>query len=76
MKLIATSLNGAFIVESAFHRDVRGSFLEIFSARGLAESGLQVDFVQDNCSHSKVRGCCGGCTSRRIPAPRPSSSGP
>ncbi len=67
MKLIATSLNGAFIVESALHRDVRGSFLEVFSARGLAESGLQVDFVQDNCSHSKVRGVLRGLHFQKDP---------
>ncbi len=52
MKLIETSLVGAYVIETVLHRDLRGSFLELFNAEALAQCGLHVTFVQDNCSHS------------------------
>lgn len=60
MKLIRTSLEDAFVVESVIHRDRRGSFLEIFNADAFAGSGLRVAFVQDNCSHSLEPGVIRG----------------
>lgn len=60
MKLIKTSLEDAYVVESVLYRDRRGSFLEIFNADALARCGLHVSFVQDNCSHSMESGVIRG----------------
>ena len=60
MKLIETSLNGAFIVEQSLYRDQRGFFLEIFSAKAFAENRLNIEFVQDNCSLSRDKGVIRG----------------
>jgi dTDP-4-dehydrorhamnose 3,5-epimerase len=60
MKLIETSLNGAYIVEQGLYQDPRGSFLEIYSAKAFAENGLNVEFVQDNCSLSRDKGVIRG----------------
>lgn len=60
MKLIATDLEGAFIVEQTLYRDSRGSFLEIFSQKAFAQSGIPVEFVQDNSSLSKDAGVIRG----------------
>ncbi|HWR68364.1 MAG TPA: dTDP-4-dehydrorhamnose 3,5-epimerase [Desulfomonilia bacterium] len=67
MKLIETSLPGALIVESTLHRDGRGSFLEIFNTRAFVERGLHVEFVQDNCSHSREKGVLRGLHFQREP---------
>ena len=47
-----TSLGGVLIIESRVFRDDRGFFMETFSTRVLAESGVSGDFVQDNHSRS------------------------
>ena len=60
MKLIETSLEGAYVIESVLHRDRRGSFLELFNAASFARYGLTVSFVQDNCSHSLETGVIRG----------------
>lgn len=60
MKFIETSLEGAYVIETVLHRDLRGSFLELFNADALARCGLHVTFVQDNCSHSLEPGVVRG----------------
>ena len=40
--------------------DDRGSFSETYSKRTLLEAGIGIDFVQDNQSHSKLRGTIRG----------------
>ncbi|HPI93938.1 MAG TPA: dTDP-4-dehydrorhamnose 3,5-epimerase [Deltaproteobacteria bacterium] len=60
MKLIETKLADAYVVESVLHRDDRGSFLEIYSAGAFTGLGLDVGFVQDNCSHSRDKGVIRG----------------
>src|SRR5208337_3056708 len=60
MRLIETSLKGAYIVEQGLFQDPRGSFLEIYSAKAFAENGLNVEFVQDNCSLSRDKGVIRG----------------
>jgi dTDP-4-dehydrorhamnose 3,5-epimerase len=60
MKLIETSLTGAYIVEQNLYQDPRGHFLEIFSAKAFRENGLHTEFVQDNCSLSNDRGVIRG----------------
>ena len=41
-------------------RDARGFFSETYSRRLLEEAGIQLDFVQDNCSLSVDRGVVRG----------------
>ena len=67
MKLIETSLEDAYVVETDLHRDRRGSFLEIFNADAMANCGLNVNFVQDNCSHSLEPGTIRGLHFQRDP---------
>ncbi len=60
MKLIATGLDGAHIVEQVLHKDARGAFLEIFSSQAFTIYGISAEFVQDNCSYSKDAGVIRG----------------
>ena len=54
MKLIKTDIEGIVIVEPRVYGDERGYFFESFNAeRFLAETGVEVTFVQDNESCSK-----------------------
>jgi dTDP-4-dehydrorhamnose 3,5-epimerase len=53
MKIFTTALNGVLLLEGMLRRDERGYFTELFNRREFhAASGLNVDFVQDNLSHS------------------------
>jgi len=67
MKLIPTDLEGAFIVEQTLYRDSRGSFLEIFNQKAFAESGIPVEFVQDNSSLSTDAGVIRGLHFQKEP---------
>ncbi len=52
MQLRETALHGARIGEQTLYHDPRGSFLESYSLRVFAAKGLNLEFVQDNCSYS------------------------
>lgn len=52
MKVIATKLPGVLLIEPQVFSDSRGFFFECFNAARYAEYGMQLDFVQDNFSHS------------------------
>lgn len=53
MKLTETKISGLLVIEPDVFHDDRGCFFESFSARKFEElTGLKVDFVQDNESHS------------------------
>ncbi|RMD80909.1 MAG: dTDP-4-dehydrorhamnose 3,5-epimerase, partial [Lentisphaerae bacterium] len=59
MKTIPTELEGVLIIEPRCFRDNRGFFVETWSRRKYEEIGIDVEFVQDNWSHSRrnvVRG--------------------
>ncbi len=54
MKISSTPLHGVLLLEGMLHRDERGHFTELFNRREFqAATGLNVDFVQDNLSHSR-----------------------
>lgn len=53
MKVVATPLQGLFVIESTVHSDGRGSFAEVWRRDRFGEAGLTADFVQDNESVSK-----------------------
>ena len=60
MEIIKTKLDGVFIIEPDVFGDDRGYFYESFNAKKFKEqTGIEVNFVQDNESKSKygvVRG--------------------
>jgi dTDP-4-dehydrorhamnose 3,5-epimerase len=53
MKVTATELPGVVVVEPEVFVDERGYVLETYARHRLAEAGIQVEFVQDNHSHSR-----------------------
>jgi dTDP-4-dehydrorhamnose 3,5-epimerase len=54
MNVTPTSLPGVLLIEPRVFSDDRGFFFESFNARAFREAtGLTVDFVQDNHSHSR-----------------------
>lgn len=54
MKVMATELSGVLLLEPVVHEDARGFFFESYNRRAFFEAtGLDVDFVQDNHSHSR-----------------------
>ncbi len=53
MKIHATAIKDCYLIEPTIYEDSRGSFLESYNKkRFAAETGLEVDFVQDNMSVS------------------------
>ena len=60
MNIIKTELEGVFIIEPSVFGDERGYFYESFNAKRFQEqTGIEVNFIQDNESKSKygvVRG--------------------
>jgi dTDP-4-dehydrorhamnose 3,5-epimerase len=53
MKITATKISGLTIVTPRSFGDDRGSFSETYSKLAYRKVGIDVDFVQDNRSHSK-----------------------
>jgi len=47
-----TSISGLFIIEPQVFSDDRGFFFESYNHKNFAENGINVNFVQDNHSHS------------------------
>ena len=45
-------IEGLYVITPAVHGDSRGYFMETYSARDMAEAGLDIVFVQDNQSCS------------------------
>ncbi len=52
MKVLPTAVDGVKIVEPDVFKDERGFFMETYHHRRYAEFGIDVRFVQDNCSCS------------------------
>lgn len=52
MKVRCTALAGVKIIEPVVHGDQRGFFKEAFQEERYAEVGIDLPFVQDNCSRS------------------------
>lgn len=67
MNVINTEIEGLYIIESQVFGDERGYFFESFNAeRFLAQTGVEVTFVQDNESRSR-RGVLRGLHFQREP---------
>lgn len=59
MKVTKTSFDGLLIIEPRVFEDDRGYFYESYNRKSFLKVGIDMDFVQDNQSHSKkgvVRG--------------------
>lgn len=54
-----TSIDGVLIIKPQVYGDDRGFFMETWNKRDLKDSGLDVDFIQDNYSKS-VKGVLRG----------------
>ena len=52
MKVTTTKLPGVLVIEPNVFGDERGFFKEMFQAQRYAEEGIDLPFVQDNCSRS------------------------
>ena len=52
MKLIDTAIPDVKIIEPDVYGDARGFFLESWNRRSFRDMGLDIEFVQDNHSHS------------------------
>ena len=52
MEIIETSLPGVIRIVPAVHSDDRGYHMETWQARRFRDAGIDVEFVQDNLSHS------------------------
>ena len=52
MRIITTEIPGVILIEPRVWGDHRGFFMETWNRRRFVEAGVDVDFVQDNYSHS------------------------
>ena len=52
MRVQETSIPGMVLIDLEVYRDLRGSFLECYQKERYKEYGIDVEFVQDNHSHS------------------------
>ncbi len=59
IKVTKCSIDGLYIIEPAVHGDSRGYFMETYNKKDMVESGLNLNFVQDNQSMS-VKGVLRG----------------
>lgn len=60
MKLTNTNLEGVVILEPNLFGDHRGWFMETYNEGTLSESGININFVQDNHSFSATKGTLRG----------------
>lgn len=67
MKRIDTKLSGVCIIEPDVHGDHRGYFMETYSAKTMAELGIDTVFVQDNQSYSAQKGVLRGIHFQNAP---------
>lgn len=52
MKFVETSLPGVIRIEPRIFSDERGFFMETWQAKRFRDAGIDVEFMQDNLSHS------------------------
>ena len=60
MEIIPTEIRDVRIIMPAKHWDRRGFLSETYNKKGLAEAGIELDFVQDNHSYSSEKGVVRG----------------
>ena len=52
MKITKTAFKDLLILEPDVHTDPRGYFFESYNERQMQKAGIEIEFVQDNQSHS------------------------
>lgn len=67
MKIHATNLQDAFLIEPTKFGDERGFFARTYCANDFAAHGLETQFVQQNMSRSVRRGTLRGMHRQRAP---------
>jgi dTDP-4-dehydrorhamnose 3,5-epimerase len=67
MKITATPLDGAYIIEPRVFKDARGFFSETHNKKTFEQNGLNYDFIQDNHSYSKEAGVLRGLHFQKPP---------
>lgn len=67
MNIIKTDINDLVIIEPKIHGDYRGWFTETYSKTKLNESGINLNFVQDNHSMSAEKGTLRGLHVQKYP---------
>ena len=60
MKVTKTEIKDVLIIEPNIFEDNRGWFTESYNKEKLKSFGINIDFVQDNCSFSKTKGTIRG----------------
>ena len=60
VRIESTKLEGVHILTPDRHNDARGFFAELWNRSHLRDAGLDIDFVQDNHSHSGAAGTVRG----------------
>ena len=54
MKFINTLISGLIVIEPTIFHDERGSFFESYNKEQFIAAGIDVEFIQDNQSISKI----------------------
>lgn len=49
-----TELRGVKVIKPIVFEDDRGQFMEVYEREAFSEAGIEVGFIQDNCSKSKA----------------------
>jgi dTDP-4-dehydrorhamnose 3,5-epimerase len=60
MQISSLEIEAVKLVLPTKHSDKRGYFVETWNRRRFAEAGIDIDFVQDNCSYSVSTGTIRG----------------
>lgn len=60
LRLLSVPVEGAYIIESDIHEDMRGTFFRIFCQDELRSSGLNPNFVQASISTNRLAGTVRG----------------
>lgn len=68
MKIVPLAIPDVILIVPKRFGDNRGYFSEIYSARALAEAGIEATFVQDNLSVSAAAGTVRGLHFQRPPS--------
>jgi len=70
MKVTKTKIEDVLIIELETFEDERGWFMESYNKIKLAEHGINISFVQDNHSFSKLKGTLRGLHFQNTPHPQ------
>jgi dTDP-4-dehydrorhamnose 3,5-epimerase len=67
MEVTSLEIEEVKLLRPKKHGDARGYFMETWNRRTFAEAGVDVDFVQDNCSYSVLPSTIRGLHYQRPP---------